>query len=240
MATHRNVKFVLEFGSHLRNPAKARDIDILYRGISGEEAKEIVRSRYPDEQHLPVDAFPVGEFEEHVSVPVPCDSPNTECRFLWMSETGVEPKVVIKRNYDTIAAILREGAGWEEAYRRLQEKKTIEIPVEERHDGDGDPFRPINNDYSSGRLSVVKAAYDHFGEDNLILLCERLWWGSLLKRLILEKPSEMGVKEIRKQSGSWNAARLYAVNDKQLLCTTHGRQPRSLDDATNWLYPDSV
>lgn len=238
MTTPRSVKFVLEFGSHLRNP-EARDIDILYGGISEEEAKNIVRSHYPDEQRLPIDAFPVGEYQD-ILVPVPCDSQKIEHVFLWISETGVEPIVNIKRYYDTIAAILREGAGWQEAYRRLQEKKNIEIPLEERYDGDEYPSRLINDDYTSGRLSMVKAARDHFGEDNLILLCEKLWWGSLLKRLILEKPNEVTVKEIRGHSGSFNAARLYARNDKNLLYTQYGRETYSANEAIDWLYPKSV
>ncbi len=235
--------FVLEFGSHVRDPSNARDIDVMYRGIPEEEAKRIVRERYPNDGHLPVDATPVDEFSDRVTVPVPCDSPNTRHRFLWIGETGDEPTVVVERHCDTVASILREGAGLEKALRRLEKKECVELPLEERGDGCG---TSTSHPYLTGRLSLAKAARDHFGEDNTKALCKRLWWGPLLRRLTRERPDEAAVQEIRGKSGGYLASRLFVDNNKktQGIATQYGpflmgRMIRrvSVEDALKWLYP---
>ncbi len=232
--------FVLEFGSHLRDPAKARDIDVLYRGVSKEEAEEIVRARYPSETHLPVDATPASEYMHCVEIPAPCDSTDTEHRFLWIGETGVEPMIAVKRHCDTVASILREGAGWEKAYERLQKKEYVELPLEERNDGNGKGGN-LSHNYLTGRLSLAKAARDHFGEKNLDTLCGKLWWGPVLDRLVREKPDEGAVAEIRRRSGPWSgeASRLFASNKERVFATQYGPRPGafSVKRTIAWLYP---
>jgi len=233
-------EFVIEFGSHARDQKTARDIDVLYMGLTEEETIDLVRKTYPQENHLKVDMHQVeydwGKQDYNIYIPVPCDSLNTQYKVLYYEKDVhlSEPKIIIDRIYTTIPAILREGAGIEKARERLLSKdfggekywRGLKIPIEEK-DGDG-PLGSrsgLRNEYTNGLISLRNAVDFHFGRDNFSKLCEELWYGKLLWGLYSSSPSEKGLEEIRQRSpisASSHGGYLLINNNTKKVHTVHG------------------
>ena len=232
-------RFVLVFGSYVRCPRDARDIDIFYSGMSCKDAEDIVRHAYPEDcARIPIDATEIPSYDFNprqtldliteewrispgpfISVPVPCDSPNTQYKFLYASDST--PEVVVTRYDTTVASILREGAGWGKALERLENTEVMELNIEETSDQGLWPRTELHNIYSNGRLSTQKAALDHFGLENLTLLCDKLWWGKLLQRFVEEQPNMTFVDQVRNWSSGWSG-RLLFRRDGHRVWTSHG------------------
>lgn len=196
--------FVVEFGSHVRDPEAPydpekgpRDIDALYNGGTGEWAEEIVRRSYP-EWDGPVDLIKAKK----PNVPVPYDCANRDFKILFSDSADLKVGVdSVRRN---LASVFREGKGVEKALERLETDDFIVGLEEERERRTKEKRKARYHDnYSDAfcRKTVRKAAVLHFGEENLEILYERLWWGAFL-RLYLSKESfdETGMLFVRSRS----------------------------------------
>lgn len=203
--------FVVEFGSHVRNPMAVydpvygpRDIDVLYNGMSEEIARTIVVCWYPYWTG-PID---LTETSKPI-IPIPYDSKNRDVVVLYPPNLKVSFKSV-RRN---VGSVFREGAGFYTALQRLEKGDFMFDLVEQINSGKDEKKVSLRDTY--GRASIRRSALLHFGKKNIELLYEKLWWGPFLKLyLSTDKFSENGMKEIREQSSGKMTIRL---NNKKCM-----------------------
>jgi hypothetical protein len=160
------------------------------------EVEEIVRNEYPNWKG-PVDIIRA----DTPTIPFPFDSDARDFKILFSDEKDLEVKFESVR--ENISAVFREGKGVDKALERL-ETEFFCIGLEEERKWKYDSWGPrYRNSYSDAfcRKSVRKSALLHFGEENLEILFEKLWWGPFLRLyLSTESFNETGMEEIRKRS----------------------------------------
>lgn len=212
--------FIIEFGSHAKNPTAEydpdngpRDIDVLCNsgGYSvkqadnsyvtretktDKEVEEIVRYEYPNWKG-PVDIIR----SETPTIPFPFDSDDRFFKILFSDDKDLEFKFESVR--ENISAVFREGKGVDKALERLGTENFC-IGLEEKRLILYTSWRSrYRNTYSNSfcRKSSRKSALLHFGEENLEILFKKLWWGPFLRLyLSTESFKETGMEEIRKRS----------------------------------------
>jgi hypothetical protein len=195
-----------------------RDIDVLYKGYTEEEAAQIVRNTYPS-LRLTMDLVRAHSPDVHV----PCDTDKTNYEVL-----AGNPDVKIVRDCKDFTSILREGAGFEKALERLRNNEIMQLNIRET----GNYSEVLHGTYSKGRQALQDSVDNHFGRENFKKLTENLWYGELLYRLSQEPPTNRNtVRAIGLQS-NWdpeNHALLNFNNVRQAIHVSydHGR----------WLYP---
>lgn len=214
-------EFVVEFGSHVRfhpntrylEGTSPRDIDAFYHGMKKKTAKMIVQQHYP-EWTGPIDLTKVTFYcsshrierdaegvetktwiEPCVTIPYPYDR-SDQAGWKVLHSTPVVPVVKTESVTGSLPSIFRGSCGVEVALDRIGQGYPWTICVENRG-GMRNPEDRLYG-YNNGRLAIVKAALDHFGEENFREVCQRIWWGPFLERLVQEKPSKAGRAECRK------------------------------------------
>ena len=232
------IKFVLLYGSCANrsiNPNRPpNDIDILYRGLTHDEACAIARAQTMEHMGLPIQAIlhqelPNGD-DLPVRINVPCDSPATAWQFLYTENCG-NVKPFIYREYTILTSILREGAGIEKALERIQKRHYFEFNIREN----GNYAADQHDAYSKGRLAFVDAVEKHFGRSQFNQLCEMLWCGPLLRRLSEEPPTNPGsVDEVAMQSLSGATTAEYHAC---LSFNNRTEQIHARRDAMRWIDP---
>lgn len=110
----RNPKFMIAFGSWVKDPENARDIDIFYHGYTKAEAEHEIKTKLhtgtkPLDLHEPISAGSLNPLAVgYISIPVPCNSKESPEKITkWIVKPGDTP---LPGLFETFAKALIPGA----------------------------------------------------------------------------------------------------------------------------------
>lgn len=226
-------KLLIVFGSFVNGSENPSDIDILQLGMTRDEInKHIKREFNISDNELSFDIHNFSKFDKEFKIPVPCDSQRTNYKIVYYEPQSVnELPVKIHRCTDNLVSVLRDETKtvWDIIQYLNDDSKFgwKGIPVNIGEFDGGNPACPdtFSNDYLNGRISLVNTVNKHLGKDKFGKVCDGLWWGKLLHRIYLEKPTEKGFNEIRKFSpigAGPNSASFWVKNTPRMIGCTHG------------------